>query len=73
MQGVLWLITFLLVFSSAYSTQVLLPPPIRSPKFNEKISTPGSISPPARHCFRQTLQQLDPRPCKRTPPKGSGG
>ncbi|CAL9220675.1 unnamed protein product [Arabidopsis halleri] len=77
MQGVLlWLITFLVVFSSAYSSQNLIPQPIKSRDFNEKIATPHSISPPARHCRLKTYQQVDTRPsysCKGTPPRGTGG
>ncbi|KAF8080941.1 hypothetical protein N665_0913s0007 [Sinapis alba] len=70
MQGILWLITFILVFS--WSSQVLLPNHIKSPNFNEKIGTPRSKSPPASGCG--TPHQAHTRPsCKSKPSKGSGG
>ncbi|KAF8074276.1 LOW QUALITY PROTEIN: hypothetical protein N665_1116s0014 [Sinapis alba] len=86
MQGKLWLVTFLLVFSSACLSQLvflpnhikspnfifLLPNHIKSPNFNEKIGTPHSKSPPAHGC--KTWQQAHTRPsCKSKPPKGSVG
>ncbi|CAN6810488.1 unnamed protein product [Brassica oleracea] len=72
MQILLWLMTFIFVFSSAYSSQVLLPNHIKSPYFNEKIGTPHSKSPPAAGCG--IPQQAHTRSsCKSKTSKGSGG